>query len=364
MIALPSIPLPVPMPEDCADFAARRIAILGAGGVAAFAHLPAYLSLGLEVAALVDPDPAGIERARKALPPGAQPHLLDGLDALAGACRAERIDLIDIALPSQLHEGAIDEILDRMGRDCPPILVQKPVAQTAAAARRLQTRADGLGVRLFVNLNARYVPTFRKARDLVREGAIGLPLSGCVLNRGLNAKGPDQWRGKLTRLILWEMAIHHIDLLMWMFDAPVLDVQAVAARIPGLGVVGENVATVLMRFASGASATLVEDWACADRRLWRYHPDGEEILITGTEGTLSLTPSALSLVRGNDRKTWHSVALWFPDAFAGPIAEALTALSLGRPSPLDGGTCLGVLDVLEAAYAAASSGQATPPVAA
>lgn len=340
---------------DKGNFSNSKVAILGAGGVASFAHIPAYQTLGLEVTALVDSSQDSLKKAQAALG-SSIPAPFSSIEAFIEDPLVRALDMIDLALPSPAHEATIDKLLDRLGKQCPNILVQKPLAQTYDAAIRLLEKAKACGCRIFVNLNGRFVPTFSKAQSLIVGGAIGTPRTATILNRGLNTKKPGEWRGALSQLILYEMAIHHFDFLIWSLGA-VRTVQAVTQTAPHLGVAGEAYASVLLRFENDVVANITEDWTCHASSAWRYHPNAEEVVVSGSLGTVHVTPKHLSLTAGSNNQNWQTDANWFPDAFAGPMAEALNATRELRPSMLDGSQHSDVLKILEAAYWSASTEQ-------
>ncbi|MFJ9710148.1 Gfo/Idh/MocA family protein [Streptomyces sp. NPDC101234] len=336
--------------------AGTRIGIAGAGGIASFAHIPAYLQLGLTPAVLFDNDPFSIDRALDAMGDAPRPRVFTSGRQFAEALPSLGLDVLDVALPSPLHHAFLTELLDVCGSACPPLLVQKPLAQDSGAARDLAERAAALGVPMAVNLNGRWVPTFRKARELLARGLVGPDPLVSFVNRGLNRKEGDQWRSRLPRLIAYEMAVHHVDLLHWAFG-PVSSVYSVVRNVGGLGVDGDNVAVIVLRFASGAVANLLEDWACRDDGVWHYHPDAEQIVVSGPGGTLVATPTELRVTTDTGEETFTTATSWFPDAFAGPMAEFLASLAEGRESELAALRHVDVLRTLDAVYESSRTGE-------
>ena len=210
-------------------------------------------------------------------------------------------------------------------------------------------RAEQLRVPIAVNLNARWVPTFAKLREMVRSGRAGRPIAVSVVNRGWNPKDGQAWRSHQPRLIVFEMAIHHLDLVIWCFGMPDR-VYAQTAAVPGLGVAGENVAHLSLSYDTGLVVSVTEDWACRDAAAAAYHPTHEQIVVTGSAATLVATPHELR-VTGPDRvERYTSAAPWFPDAFTGPPAELAAALAERRTPSHSARQHLDVLRVVDACY--------------
>jgi predicted dehydrogenase len=335
-----------------------RVAAVGVGGVVSYAHLPAYRRLGARVTALVDVDDRALAEAAR-LVGGDPPARYRDLAGFTREIEITAPDFVDISTPSATHAAVVLELLDRLGPTCPPLLVQKPLAVDPGDAHEVLDRASGLGVRVGVNLTGRYVPTFRVAQAALASGAVGEPTAATVLNQGWNPKDGREWRARLDRLIILEMAIHHIDLLCWMLG-PAASVTAASARVGALRTAGENVAHLLIEFRRGTFATVVEDWASREPRAARFHPTAEELVVTGTDGTMWCTPTRLS-VTGRDGSTeWESTARWFPDAFAGSLAEFAAAVATGRPSELDARDHVHTLDLIDAAYRSLADGDKVP----
>jgi len=332
--------------------ASPTVGIAGVGGVASFAHVPAYRQLGFPVALIYDTDPSALDICRRALG-------TDGAETVSVTDEQEFLDLapsldmLDIAIPSHLHGDFLRLLFDKLGRRCPALLVQKPLADASTAAQ-LVDRAEALGVRMAVNLTARWVPPFAKLRELALAGVAGDGVAVSITNRGFNPKDGKGWRSQLTQLIILEMSIHHIDLIVWIYGLP-LTVYAVLQHVPDQGVFGENVAHILMVYDNGLKVSITEDWTCRDPIAARYHPAGEEIVVSGSRATLVATPHQLRVTTAEGTERYSSPHDWFPEAFAGPASEFAAALHEGRDTPLSARQHVDVLRVIEACYRSAES---------
>jgi predicted dehydrogenase len=336
---------------DAATLHRYAVGVIGVGGVASYAHMPAYRDMGVPVVALHDRDDDALARASQAF---ATPPPCFGaleLDAFCDAM-ARRGGVIDVCTPSPSHLDTVDAILDRLGRRTPALLVQKPLAPTLADARRMVARCEELGVPLAVNLNARWVPAFARTARLVRERCVGDLVAVTLVNRGFNRKAPDSWRGAMPRLVIGEMAVHHLDLLIELLGDPRW-VFAQTRSVPGWGVPGESVAHVQIGFADGPLVNVVEDWVCHARGAHQFHPTGEQLLVEGTHGTIVCTPRSVDVWRGDDLQSSESTFAWFPDAFRGPYLHLVESLSRGVPLRIGGADYLRVAALVDAAYESA-----------
>jgi predicted dehydrogenase len=118
-----------------------------------------------EIAALCESDPALLAR-RAADHPRAR-ATRDFADLL----RAD-LDLIEILTPHPLHEAMTVAALASGAHAS----VQKPMAMSLAECDRMIAAADASGRRLKVFENFVFYPPLVRARDLLRDGAIGKPL--------------------------------------------------------------------------------------------------------------------------------------------------------------------------------------------
>ncbi|MGA3017609.1 MAG: NAD-dependent epimerase/dehydratase family protein [Bryobacteraceae bacterium] len=139
-----------------------KVGLVGAGYVAAH-HARALRSLPyVEIVGIADPD---AERARKLAEQFSIPHVYASLQAMAEA----RPDVIHVLTPPATHAALVLEALD-MGCH---VLVEKPMAETAADCDRMIERAREKGLVLSVNHSARMDPIVLRALELLRSGALG-----------------------------------------------------------------------------------------------------------------------------------------------------------------------------------------------
>ena len=139
-----------------------RIAVIGAGLIGR-KHIEILLAKNAKytLAAVADPSPGAASDAQ----------------LLGYPCFAEIEEMLDrakpdvviIAVPNQLHVATGFACIARRI----PILVEKPIADTVAAALELVDAAERENVPILVGHHRRHNPIMRKATELIRGGGVG-----------------------------------------------------------------------------------------------------------------------------------------------------------------------------------------------
>lgn len=288
---------------------------------------------------------------------------------------ADPLDLLDragaraviVATPNHTHAGLGLACIDR-GL---PVLVEKPIADTLADAARLCDAAEAAGVPLMVGHQRRHNPILRQARTLIEQGALGQPVSATVMATWLKPNDYFQaaWRRTAGGGPVLINMIHDIDLLRFLLGE-VVSVQAQSSRaVRGFEV--EDTATAMLRFDSGALATLVVSDAAAAPWNWDLAAGEadhyaqqlvDSIFLTGTEGALTLP--RLHRFRFLGARGWHEPLSqkWTPLHRKDPYVEQLhhlRAVADGRETPIcTGRDGLRTLQATLAVHEAARSGSA------
>ncbi|MET8582504.1 Gfo/Idh/MocA family oxidoreductase [Streptomyces collinus] len=142
-----------------------RVGLIGYGLAGSVFHAPLIAATeGLALDTVVTSNPERQEQARAEFPDvrvaGTPEELFD---------RADALDLIVIASPNKTHVPLATTAL-KAGL---PVVVDKPVAGTAAEARELAALAEERGLLLSVFQNRRWDNDFLTLRKLVADGALG-----------------------------------------------------------------------------------------------------------------------------------------------------------------------------------------------
>jgi len=291
-----------------------RFGIVGPGKVAA-THAAALERIpGARLVAVAGRDP---ERTKSfARQTGARAVV--GLPAMLDA---PDVDAVIVCTPHPLHrEQAIAAA--RAGRH---VVVEKPMALTVRDADEMIAAADSAGVVLSVISQRRWYDAARRVRDAIDQGRIGKPALATI--EVLGWRGPeyyalDPWRGTWEGEgggVLVNQAVHQLDLLTW-FLGPHRDVVGYVANVNHPEIEVEDSAVAVVRFASGALATIVASNAIRPGLHASVHVHGASGASIGVE-----TDRGSSFVAGVSEPTIARNDLWTipgeEDLPAGWLAE-------------------------------------------
>lgn len=143
---------------------------------------------------------------------------------LGAALRGVECDAVLIAAPPVAHRPLAEEAL-AAGRH---VAVEKPFALDLADARAIVDAAARARRRVIVTQNYRFRRQPRALRQLLAAHAVGRLQGGRISCRrdlrGVHA--PRDWRGRMQHPYLFDMAIHHVDLLRMVTGEEIVEVDA------------------------------------------------------------------------------------------------------------------------------------------
>jgi len=225
-----------------------KLAMIGCGAIVQRIHLPvASRSDQVEVTLLVDKD---LPRAREAAEQFNVPAVADDYrDAVQRA--GTDVDAALVAVPNLLHGSVSSELL-RAGIH---VLVEKPMALTAAGCDEMIQAADEGGATIAVGLNSRFVWAHRFVKQAITSGLLG-NLQSFELRRGDIFTWPivssyifdRKWSGGG---VLMDIGPHVLDLLLWWLG----DFESVAYRDDAEGGVEAN-CELFLTLKSGPSGVI------------------------------------------------------------------------------------------------------------
>ena len=278
-----------------------RLAVIGAGTIGRTHIDRIQRQPELALAGIADPTPAGQALADSlGVPWAAEPAAL--LDAV-------RPQGAIVATPNLTH---VPVALECLARGI-PALVEKPVADTVEDARKLVEASTRSGIPVLVGHHRRHNPINQRARALIENGLLGRIVSATALATFLK---PDPyfelaWRRQAGGGPILINLIHDVDMLRFLLGE-VVEVQAMDSHaVRGFEV--EDTAAAVLRFASGALATVIvsdattSPWCwdmCAGEQGQYPRQDVVSHQIMGTHGSLSLPDLGLWQYRGE--RSWHA----------------------------------------------------------
>lgn len=334
-----------PAPADSAR--PLRVAMVGAGMISRF-HLHAWRNTpGVDLVAIVDPDPARRDQRAREFAVDRQCSTLDELLATVV------VDAVDIATPRETHRPLIDQAA-AAGL---AILCQKPLVPTLDDAETLVARLDR-DVRLMVNQNFRFRPHYQRIRRWIDEGRLG-EIRGATIScrssgllRGADGRYPAIERQPFirteARMLIEEVLIHRIDAARWLCGPLELIGAATACTCPEL--VGESEATMLFRNPIGGSAVVVDgNLASAG-----YPPLSQDrVELIGTRARVMLDHHVLRLFGPEELTIANDYPVAFQQGFDGVARHFVECLRTGARFLTDPRDNLETLRLVEAAYRAA-----------
>ena len=295
-----------------------RIAVVGFGLIGRRHVEVIRRSPELSLAAVVETDPT-YQAAVAAFDAPVYPDLAEMI-------AQEAPDGIVIATPTPLH---VQQALQCLAEARCPLLIEKPIAVTAAEALQLVDAADAADVPILVGHHRRHNGMVMAAKQAIVSGVIGdirAVQATCWFYKPDDYFRVAPWRTRKGAGPISVNLVHDVDLLRH-FCGEVTSVQAIATP-SRRGFENEDLATAVLGFESGAIATIsVSDsivapwsWEMTARENPAYVPTNESCyLIGGAKGGLSLP----------DLRVWqHQQALdWWT-----PISA--TALTCAHEDPL------------------------------
>ena len=340
-----------------------RIGCIGAGFIMADCHLVAYRQAGFNPVAI-----ASRTRARACAV--AQRHdIATVYDDFHHLLADEGVEVLDVAVPPDALLDVIRAAVVHAGH-IRGILAQKPLGVNLTQAREIVELCRDSGVVLAVNQNMRYDQSVRACKCLLERGVLGEPVLATIDMRAIPHWMP--WQRRLGWVTLRIMSIHHLDTFRYWFGDPV---RVFASTRPDPRTAAQfahedGICLYILEYANGLRAAAWDDvWTGPAREgaesdigiRWRV--EGLDGLARGTIGWPDYpqrTPSTLDFTTrqqpGWFQPRWPEV--WFPDAFAGTMAQLLCALEEGRSPEISGEDNLKTMALVDACYLSAQEHRA------
>jgi predicted dehydrogenase len=338
-----------------------RIAVAGAGLIGKRHIEEVDASTETQLAAIVDPGPAGPEVAEKFGVPLYR--------TLGELFERDKPDGAILATPNQMHvDGGLECVAAGV-----PVIVEKPIGDTVEGATRLVEAGEQAGVPVLTGHHRNYSPVMAKAREIVQSGRLG-PIVA-VVGTALFHKPDDYfevgggWRREPGGGPILLNLIHEVNNLLSLVG-DIVRVQAVTSNATR-GFPVEDTAAMVFTFASGALGTFLLSDTAASARSWEQtsqenasypsYDDEDCYHIAGTIGSLSVPTMRVRTFPG-PRSWWEP----FDTATEGidrsdPLANQVShfaAVIRGEAHPVcSGRDGLKTLTVVDAVVEAARTGR-------
>ena len=333
-----------------------RFAIFGTGFWSRF-QLAAWRELeGVECVALYNRTRAKAEALAREF---GVPAIYDDPRALI---EHERLDFVDIITDVDTHSTFVHLAAEHRL----PAICQKPLAPTLAAAEQMAAACRAAGVPLFVHENWRWQTPIRQLKHVLADGRIGVPFRARIdMISGFPVFVNQPFLKELEQFILTDLGTHILDVARFLFG----EAQGLCCHTRRVhsDIKGEDVATVMLKM--GADVTVLCELAYAENFLERERFPETFIFVEGDRGSVELGPDYWLRVTTADgthakryappRYEWADPAYDVVHASIVPCnANLLGALRGAAPAETTAEDNLKTLQLVFAAYASASSGQA------
>ncbi|MBW7921441.1 MAG: Gfo/Idh/MocA family oxidoreductase [Rubellimicrobium sp.] len=328
-----------------------RIGCIGAGMIMADCHLAAYAKAGFTVAAIASRTKAHAQAVADRW------NIATVHDSPEQLIEDPQIEIVDLAFPPDRQPALIRHALRQP--HVKAVLTQKPLALSLAEAIALREDARAAGKILSVNQNMRYDQSMRVLKQIIERGDLGE-----IVFAQIDMHAIPHWQPFLAgydRLTLSNMAVHHLDVLRFLFGDPD-EITTLARTDPRTAFAHTDGITVsTLKFPSGVMAVSLEDvWSgpreegYEDDQHIRWRVDGTQGVARGTIGWPKGVPSTLeyaSTVATGGKwvsPTWDT--MWFPDAFIGVMEQLQYAVKTGTPPALTVADNVRTMALVEAGY--------------
>ncbi|AGB47574.1 putative dehydrogenase [Mesorhizobium australicum WSM2073] len=271
---------------------------------------------------------------------------------------AETLDFVDIATTVGSHRP----LVEMAAAHGVPVICQKPFAPTLADAKAMVKACADAGVPLMVHENFRWQSPIQAVRAVLDSGEIGTPFFGRISFRsGYDVFSGQPYLATGKRFIIEDLGIHILDIARFLLG----DVSSLTARTKRINpaIAGEDVATILMDHAGGA--TSVVDCSYATKLAAEPFPE-TLIELDGSDGTIRLAQGYRLTVTGKSgtrvsdvsprllpwaSRPWHNIQ----ESVLAIQRHWVDCLASGQEPATSGADNLRTFALVEAAYAGAAS---------
>lgn len=267
------------------------------------------------------------------------------------------IDVVHLVTPNEVHEPLTEE-----AAGCGyHIVVEKPMAPSVTAARRMADVAAAANVLLAVGHCMAWAPPMVAAAKALADGRIGNPLYATIA-AGFDSPPQTLWRQDRTTEKgggpLQDLGPHMVDALLRLFG-PVVSVTGILGRL-AYDYAADDSSTTLLHFRSGVQAVIHASFASSENDLMIQGSAGRltsrEWLGREFAGDLVWTTAdhgVGSFGRDKQRARPMAIELTARNVYVPQVEDVSSAIADGTPLAVSAEQGIAVLEVIEAAIQSA-----------
>ncbi|MCD0489375.1 Gfo/Idh/MocA family oxidoreductase [Pedobacter sp. MC2016-14] len=335
----------------------QPIIIIGAGGIVADAHLPAYVKAGFTVHGIVN---RTRERAAKLAERFGIPNVY--ANVAEAVAQAPEHAVYDLTIMPEQYLETLEQLPDGAA-----VLIQKPMGDDFNQAKEILELCRRKKLVAAINFQLRYAPFVSAARDLINKGLIGELYD---MEVRVTIKTPWEIFPHVIvhpRLEIQYHSIHYVDMIRSFLGDP-KSILAKTLKHPAK-TLSSSRSTILFDYGDTMHAVINTNHD------HDFGPDHQESFIKweGTKGAIKAkmgllmdyphgVPDVFQYCIPEEGKApeWKTVELegsWFPDAFVGTMA-ALMRFKEGSSEvlPTSVEDVIKTMATVEAAYTSSDNG--------
>jgi predicted dehydrogenase len=338
-----------------------NIGVIGAGGIAKNAHLPAYKNCEqANVVAVADVNEVALEEAKSKF------EIPNGFTDYNDLLKMEDIDAVSVCTPNFLHKDVAIAAM-RAGKH---VLCEKPLAMNAAEGEEIVAASKETGKQCMVGFVSRFgadAQTLKKFIDAGELGDIYYGRAQYLRRRGIPGWGVFGQKDKQGGGGLIDIGVHALDLALWLMGYPKpvsvsgLSVAKFGTREGVVGLMGqwdvktftvEDFGAGFIRFENG-SVLLLESSFCLNMK-----PESmRQIELFGDQGGATIEPVTIFSEKHGVLTDLSPVYVPATKGFELEIAAFVEAVANGTPVPIPASNGVVVSKIIDAIYESSDQGK-------
>ncbi len=299
-----------------------KVVLVGFGGIAQAAHMPAYKYLQekgkAQLLAVCDIDPKRFTQKMEINIGGGEENAAAEVRRytdLETMLANETPDIVDICLPTPFHAPTAADMLRRGYH----VLSEKPMARTYTDCLDMIRAARESGRKLMIGQCLRFFPDYSFLKNAVDSGEFGRPMAAAFRRQSAPPKWAwENWymNPELSGGCLMDMHIHDLDMIRYLFGEP----ESVSCRAQDIDSKFDVVYSQL--YYPELPVTAIGDWSQTGTNFAAdFRVAFENATLVGENGGVTVYP--------RDGGSYQA-ALSGPDGYTGEIEFFIDSIASGE----------------------------------